>query len=57
MHVKYLTYVSNLEGIFVTGTCFAITFEVEVTVGCVMVYVCKNVGFIAYWNVVAIFLG
>ena len=45
MHIKYWVYVRymlNLVGIFVSGTYSIITCEVEVAVGCVLVYICKK---------------
>ena len=35
-------------GIFVSGTYLAITYEVEVTVGCVLANMCKLLGPYAY---------
>ena len=34
-----MVYVPNLEGIFVSGTYLAITYEVAVVLGCVMAYI------------------
>ena len=39
-----MTYISNLVGVFVSGTYLAITFEVEIAVGYVLAYICKTVG-------------
>ena len=49
MHARYLAYMAymlNLVGIFLSGTYLAGTCEVEVAVGCVLVYVFKNIGLI-----------
>ena len=39
----YIGYMPNLVGIFVSGTYLAKTHKVEVAVGCILAYVCKNV--------------
>ena len=68
IHVKYLTYMSTLVGLFISGTYLAITGEivVKVAVGCVfgkdmqkcwvnmpMYHICH----MSYtWNVAAIFV-
>ena len=43
-YLAYMAYIHNLVGIFVSGTYLAITAEVEVVAGCVLVYMCTNVG-------------
>ena len=40
--IKYLMYMPNLVGIFVSRTYLAITSEVCIAVGCVLAHVCKN---------------
>ena len=53
MHIRYWEYVAympNLMDIFVSGTYFAITCEVEVAAGYGVAYKCKNVGFICQFS-------
>ena len=44
MLARYLAYVPNLLGTFVSGTYLGITGEVEVAVGCVAVIYAKMLG-------------
>ena len=42
MPIRYLVYMTNLVAIFVSGTCM-VPCKVNVAVGCVVAYMCKNV--------------
>ena len=42
--IKYLAYMPNLVGIFVSSTYLAVIWEVCIAVGCVLTHMCKNVG-------------
>ena len=39
-----MSNIHNMAGIFVSGTYLAITCEVEIELGCVLPYLCKNTG-------------
>ena len=54
MLIRYLAYMPNLVGIFVLGNYFSITFEVDITVGCVVVHIYAKISglhaHIAWWT-------
>ena len=49
--IKYLAYIPNLVGIFVSSTYMAIKSEVCIAVGFALGHICKNVGSICPFNV------
>ena len=53
MHIKYLTHLPNMMGIFVSCTYLEITIEAEVTVGYVLVSVFKIVGSVCLFSMLA----
>ena len=43
-YLAYMAHMPNVVGIFVSSTYFAITVEVFIADGCVLVHMCKNIG-------------
>ena len=55
--IRYLAYIQNLVGIYVSNTLLVITCKVCTAVGCVLAHMCKNVGCVTYMcNVKVIFI-
>ena len=44
--IKYLAYIPNLVGIFVSGT-YVIKYETDIAFGSILVNICKNAG--SFW--------
>ena len=54
LYFVYMAYVTNVVDIYVSGTCLAVTCEVDVAVACISVYFCKNVNFMCPFNMLAV---
>ena len=44
----------HLRGMFVAGTYMAITCEVDIAVACVVAHICKNVGSVCVFSIIAV---
>ena len=51
LNITYLAYMPNLMGIFASSTYLVITWEICMTVCCVLAHMCKNVGSIYPSNI------
>ena len=43
-YLAYMAYMTNLVAILVSETYMAITHKLDIAVGCILAYECKNVG-------------
>ena len=54
--IQYVAYICNLVGIFDSDIYFIITSQVDVAVGCGLVYMCSNHCFLSSYSISAMYM-